>query len=112
MRSLGFERLAVVSHDRGGRVAHRVALDFPERVTRLAVLDIVPTCTVFQTIARQRATGDFHWFFLIQPDELPERLIGAQPEVLPALDLGPLERHAGCAGSGGVRRVPAASCPR
>jgi len=77
MRGLGFERFAVVGHDRGGRVGHRMALDHPDRVERLAVLDIVPTRTVYGTVDRELATRYFHWFFLIQPFDLPERLIGA-----------------------------------
>lgn len=80
MAALGFDRFAVVGHDRGGRVAHRMALDHPDAVERLAVLDIVPTLTVFETVDQTVATGYYHWFFLIQPDPLPERLIGADPE--------------------------------
>jgi haloacetate dehalogenase len=79
MRALGFERFAVVGHDRGARVGHRMALDYPERVTRLAVLDIVPTYAVFTSVSQQLATAYYHWFFLIQPFDLPERLIGADP---------------------------------
>jgi haloacetate dehalogenase len=80
MEQLGFGRFAVAGHDRGGRVGHRMALDYPERVTRLAVLDIVPTRVVFATADTELATAYFHWFFLIQPDGLPERLIGADPD--------------------------------
>ena len=79
MRRLGHERFAVAGHDRGGRVAYRLALDHPKRVTRLAVLDIVPTKTMFDGVDRQVATDTFHWFFLIQPFDFPERLIGADP---------------------------------
>lgn len=80
MAALGFERFALVGHDRGGRVAHRLALDHPERVERLSVLDIVPTRTVFANANRALATAYYHWFFLIQPEPLPETLIGADPE--------------------------------
>jgi haloacetate dehalogenase len=80
MLGLGFESFAVVGHDRGGRVGHRMALDYPERVTRLAVLDIVPTYTVFANVTQALATDYYHWFFLIQPYDLPERLIGADPD--------------------------------
>ncbi len=80
MRRLGFERFAVVGHDRGGRVAHRLALDHPERVSKLAVLDIVPTRELYRTAATPFATLYYHWFFLIQPQPLPETLIGADPE--------------------------------
>ncbi|NNG05619.1 MAG: alpha/beta hydrolase [Inquilinus sp.] len=80
MAALGFDGFAVIGHDRGGRVAHRMALDHPDAVERLAVLDIVPTLTVFETVDQAVATGYYHWFFLIQPEPLPERLIGADPE--------------------------------
>ena len=80
MRELGFDSFAVVGHDRGGRVAHRMALDHPERVAKLAVLDIVPTHYVFATANTNLATAYYHWFFLIQPYDLPEHLIGADPD--------------------------------
>ncbi len=80
MAGLGFETFFVVGHDRGGRVGHRMALDHPERVTKLAVLDIVPTHKIFSTVNQAVATGYYHWFFLIQPFDLPERMIGADPE--------------------------------
>lgn len=80
MTTLGFDRFALVGHDRGGRVGHRLALDHRERVEKLAVLDIVPTHTVFRSVDQQIATGYYHWFFLIQGDGLPERLLGLDPE--------------------------------
>ena len=80
MAALGFERFAVAGHDRGARVAHRLARDHPGRVERLALLDIVPTLYRFETINQKAATASYHWFFLIQPGGLPERLIGAEPE--------------------------------
>jgi haloacetate dehalogenase len=80
MAALGFERFAVAGHDRGARVAHRLALDHSQNVERLALLDIVPTLYRFETIDQKAATGSFHWFFLIQPGGLPERLIGAESE--------------------------------
>jgi haloacetate dehalogenase len=79
MQSLGFESFAVVGHDRGGRVGHRMALDHPNCVTRLAVLDIVPTRHVYATVGKDLATAYYHWFFFIQPYDLPETLIGADP---------------------------------
>ncbi len=79
MHALGFERFFVAGHDRGGRVAHRMALDHPERVLRLAVLDIIPTAKVFASVDRASALAYYHWFFLSQPFDLPERLIGADP---------------------------------
>lgn len=80
MTKLGFEEFAVVGHDRGARVAHRMALDHPGRVRRLALLDIVPTYTMFASVNKEMATSHYHWFFLIQPYDLPERLIGNDPE--------------------------------
>jgi haloacetate dehalogenase len=80
MQSLGFDRFAVAGHDRGGRVAYRLAFDRPEVVEKLAVLDIVPTYVVYDSVNRLIATAYYHWFFLIQPYDLPERLIGADPE--------------------------------
>ena len=80
MRDLGHERFFVCGHDRGGRVAHRLALDHPQAVTRLALLDIVPTRTVYTQVSKNLATWYFHWFFLIQPEPLPEMLLGCQAE--------------------------------
>ncbi len=80
MRRLGHPRFALVGHDRGGRVAHRLALDHPDAVSRLAVLDIAPTATMYARTDRAFATRYFWWFFLIQPEPLPERLIAANPE--------------------------------
>ncbi len=79
MAAAGFERFAVAGHDRGARVAYRMALDHPERVTRLAVLDIVPTGATWERADRWFALGYWHWGFLAQPAPLPERLIGADP---------------------------------
>ena len=75
MAHLGFERFQLAGHDRGGRVAHRLALDHAERVERLCMLDIVPTATLFAATDKAIATGYYHWFFLIQPAPLPETLI-------------------------------------
>jgi haloacetate dehalogenase len=80
MRSLGFDHFAVAGHDRGARVAYRMAIDHPDTVTKLAVLDIVPTHDVYSGVNRLVATAYYHWFMLIQPFDLPERLIGADPE--------------------------------
>ena len=79
MTQLGFERFCIAGHDRGGRVAHRLALDAPDRIDRVAVLDIIPAHSVFAQIDKDAATGTYHWFFLSQPYDLPERLIGADP---------------------------------
>jgi haloacetate dehalogenase len=79
MHALGYHRFAVAGHDRGARVALRLALDHPEAVSDLAVLDIVPTASIYDTIDQQRATTVWRYFFLIQPYDLPERLIGGDP---------------------------------
>jgi haloacetate dehalogenase len=78
MQSLGCSEFAVVGHDRGARVAHRMALDHAEKITKLALLDIVPTRTAFANVNKEMATAAFNWFFSIQHDGLPERLIGAE----------------------------------
>jgi haloacetate dehalogenase len=80
MRALGHERFSVAGHDRGGRVAHRMVRDHPGVVERAAVLDIVPTLTLFDGADQAFATIYYHWFFLIQPDGLPETMIGRDPE--------------------------------
>jgi haloacetate dehalogenase len=79
MRQLGHERFAVVGHDRGARLARRLALDHPAEVSRLALLDIVPTATIYGELDQPRATAVWRYFFLVQPPDLPERLIGANP---------------------------------
>jgi len=79
MRELGFARFRLAGHDRGGRVAHRLCLDHPDAVERVAVLDISPTRTMFAETDQAFATAYYHWFFLIQPFDLPEKLIGADP---------------------------------
>ena len=79
MHLVGFERFAVAGHDRGGRVAHRMALDHPQSVERLVVLDISPTRIMYGKTDKAFATAYYHWFFLIQPFDLPERLIGSDP---------------------------------
>jgi haloacetate dehalogenase len=80
MAKLGFNGFMVAGHDRGARVAHRMALDHPDRILRLAVLDIIPTLKAFSEVNQVMATSYFHWFFLIQPYDFPERLIGAEAE--------------------------------
>lgn len=80
MESLGHDRFSVIGHDRGGRVAHRLALDFPDAVERLAILDIAPTRTMYAQTDKEFATRYFWWFFLIQPHDFPERMIGGDPE--------------------------------
>ncbi|MCW0216039.1 MAG: alpha/beta hydrolase [Pseudonocardia sp.] len=79
LAELGFDRFAVVGHDRGARVTHRLALDHPDAVSRLALLDIMPTAHVYAHLDRKLATAYYHWFFFIQPFDLPERLIAGDP---------------------------------
>ena len=80
MAALGFDTFAVAGHDRGARVAYRMALDHPAVVTRLAVLDVVPTGEVWRRADATLALGYWHWAFLAQPAPLPERLISADPD--------------------------------
>jgi haloacetate dehalogenase len=88
MAQLGHRRFAVVGHDRGGRVAYRLALDHPERVERLAVLDIVPTGAAWERADARFALGYWPWSLLAQPAPLPERLIGGAPDALVDAALG------------------------
>jgi haloacetate dehalogenase len=81
MKHFGFDKFAVVGHDRGGRVAHRMALDHSDKVTKAAVLDIVPTYKLYHTVTKEFATAYYHWFFLIQPAPFPETLLGNSLEV-------------------------------
>jgi haloacetate dehalogenase len=93
MRKLGFDAFSVVGHDRGGRVAHRMALDHAERIRHVTVLDIVPTRTMYLRTDRAFATAYYHWFFLIREAPFPETLIGADPAFFVKNQLG--SRHAG-----------------
>lgn len=79
MQSLGFATFRVLAHDRGARVAHRLALDHPDAVERMALLDIAPTLAMYEQTSDTFARAYWHWFFLIQPAPLPERLIEADP---------------------------------
>jgi haloacetate dehalogenase len=94
MASLGHERFAVAGHDRGGRVAYRMALDHPERVRALAVLDIVPTAEVWARADARLALVYWHWGFLAQPAPLPERLIAGDPDAY-------FDQHVSAIGLGG-----------
>jgi haloacetate dehalogenase len=88
MQSFGFEQFFVCGHDRGGRVAHRLALDHPQPVRKLALLDISPTATMYERTTMEFARAYYHWFFLIQPAPLPETLIGADPSFYLRAKLG------------------------
>jgi len=79
MAALGVDRFPVVGHDRGARVAYRMALDHPDKVTALMSLDVVPTLDMWEGTDKKRAIGAFHWPFLAQPAPLPEKMIGADP---------------------------------
>src|SRR6185436_8928041 len=80
MRALGFDRFAIAGHDRGARVGYRLALDHPETVSALAVLDILPTADVWAGASAESAMRMYHWYFLAQPRPLPETLIGGDAE--------------------------------
>jgi len=92
MKSLGFDQFFLLGHDRGGRVSHRLAMDFPESVSRLMVLDISPTLKMYENTTMEFAKGYWHWFFLIQAEPVPEMMIGANPEYWLKNHMG---RHAG-----------------
>lgn len=79
MQQLGFDRFAIAGHDRGGRVAYRLALDAPDRVSRVAILDIIPTIDSFDMLSRV-SVPMFQWYFLAQPAPFPERLLGHDPD--------------------------------
>jgi haloacetate dehalogenase len=98
MTSLGFERFVVAGHDRGGRVAYRMALDWAHQVHALAVLDIIPTAEVWARADARLALAYWHWGFLAQPAPLPERLIGSDPD-------GYYEHHIKRMGIGEARRM-------
>ena len=80
MAALGFDRFNLAGHDRGGRVAYRMALDHPARIERLATLDIVPTLEQFERMGVPGSMKSYHWYFLAQPAPFPERLIGGNPD--------------------------------
>ena len=88
MERLGFPRFSVAGHDRGGRVAYRLALDHPERVAKLAVLDIVPTADAWDRADRRLAHAYWPWSLLAQPEPLPERLLSAAPDAVVEAALG------------------------
>lgn len=92
LQVLGHKTFSVLGHDRGGRVSHRLAMDFPESIKRLMVLDISPTLAMYENTTMEFARGYWHWFFLIQAHPIPETLIGANPEFWIKNHMG---RHAG-----------------
>ena len=80
MGELGFDTFDLAGHDRGARVSYRLALDHPGSVTRVAVLDVIPTSEMYARTTRAQALAMWHWFFLPQPYDLPERLLAGDPE--------------------------------
>ena len=80
MAALGFERFYAAGHDRGARVLHRMCLDHPQKVARAAIIDIVPQHYLYANISKAWATFSWHWFFNIQPYDLPEKMMGADPD--------------------------------
>ena len=95
MRHYGFDTFQVLAHDRGARVAHRLALDHPKAVQRLMLLDIAPTLGMYEHTTDAFARAYWHWFFLIQPPPLPESLIDVDPVRYVRSVMG--KRHAGLA---------------
>jgi haloacetate dehalogenase len=95
MKHFGFDTFHVLAHDRGARVAHRLAMDHPEQVKRLMLLDIAPTLSMYENTSQAFATAYWHWFFLIQPQPLPEALIESDPVRYIRSVMG--KRHAGLA---------------
>jgi len=80
MAALGFSRFYAAGHDRGARVLHRMCLDHPDKVARAAILDIIPQHHLLNNVTRSWATFSWHWFFMIQPYDLPERMMSADPD--------------------------------
>ena len=107
MQHLGFDTFKLVGHDRGARVSHRLTKDHQERVERLMVLDIIPTHKMFQIVNKEMATNTYHWFFLIQPYDFPERVIGADPDYFLRRSFRRNPRRRGRVPAGGGGRV----CP-
>ncbi len=102
MRALGFESFDLCGHDRGGRVAHRLALDHPDAVDKLMLIDISPTRTMYEATDKTFATLYYHWFFMIQPAPVPETLIGNSASFL-------LDTLLGGWGSSGEKFIEAAA---
>jgi haloacetate dehalogenase len=95
MQHFGFSEFSILGHDRGARVAHRLAADHPDKVKRMMLLDIAPTLAMYEQTSRAFATAYWHWFFLIQPQPLPEALIESDPVRYIRSVMG--KRHAGLA---------------
>jgi haloacetate dehalogenase len=96
MSALGFDTFKVIGHDRGARVAHRMALDYPEKIEKLILLDILPTLWLYDNTDQAFATNYWHWFFFIQPYPMPEVLIGNSSEFMEKAIFGPLAASGAC----------------
>ncbi len=96
MAALGFDSFKVIGHDRGARVAHRMALDYPDKIEKLVLLDILPTLWLYDHTDQAFATNYWHWFFLIQPYPLPEMLIGNSSAFMEKAIFGPLAASGAC----------------
>ena len=105
MAALGFERFYAAGHDRGARVLHRMCLDHPEKVARAAILDIIPQHHLFTHTSREWAKASYHWFFMIQPYDLPERLMGADPDYFIRTKLAKTTQGLELLRPGGARRI-------
>ena len=92
MAALGFDRFMAAGDDRGARVLHRMTLDHPDKVAKAAIMDIIPQHHLFNHVTQRWATGSYHWFFMIQPFDLPERLMGADPDYYIARKLSKTEQ--------------------
>ena len=94
MSHFGFERFAVAGHDRGGRVTHRMALDHAKRITKAAIIDVVPTHKMYHSVSKELATAYYHWFFLIQPSPFPENIMAKSIESFVGRGSSTPEAHA------------------
>ena len=107
MAALGFHRFMAAGHDRGARVLHRMCLDHPDKIERAAILDIIPQHHLLNNVTRQWGTFSWHWFFMIQPYDLPERLMGADPDYFIRKKLAEDEPRPELLRRGGARRIHA-----
>lgn len=96
MQQLGFDTFKVIGHDRGARVSHRMALDYPQKIEKLVLLDILPTLWLYDNTDQAFATNYWHWFFLIQPYPFPEMLIGNSSDFMEKAIFGPLAASGAC----------------
>ena len=102
MSSLGFEKFDIISHDRGARVAAKLAVDYPDKVGKLMLLDIAPTLAMFEQTDQDFATAYWHWFFLIQPAPFPEKLMLNNPELFKSRYFGGFMADAGIFSEGAM----------